>query len=81
MRVSLRKWGNSLAMRIPKSIASEAGVEDGAIADLSVERGAMVARLVAPSAKLPLARLLRKVTKQNVHREISTGKRRGREIW
>ena len=77
----MRKWGNSLALRIPRSIAAEAGLANGATADVRVERGAMVARRVGRSKKLSLAQLLRKITRQNLHREVSTGRRRGREAW
>jgi antitoxin MazE len=75
----VRKWGNSLALRIPRAIAAEAGLEDGTAADVRIERGAMVARPLTP--KLSLAQLLRKVTKHNLHREVSSGARRGREVW
>ena len=81
MEMAVRKWGNSLALRIPRSIAVEAGLEDGTTADVRVEAGAMVARPVAVSKKLLLRQLLRKVTKGNLHREVSSGVRRGRETW
>jgi antitoxin MazE len=79
MKVSVRKWGNSLALRIPKAVAAEAAVKDGTIADVRVERGMVVARPLAK--RLSLDHLLRKVTKQNIHREFFTGRRRGREAW
>lgn len=77
----MRKWGNSLAVRIPKAIAAEAGLEYGSTVDMRVERGEVVARPVATPKKVSLDGLLRKVTKKNLHREVSTGPRRGRESW
>jgi antitoxin MazE len=80
MEAKIMKWGNSLALRIPRSIAAEAGVEYGSSVDVRVEEGAIVAR----SADVPaidLKKLLRKVTKANLHGEVSTGRRKGREVW
>jgi len=37
MQTKIQKWGNSLGLRIPRSFAAEAQVEEGATVDLSVE--------------------------------------------
>jgi antitoxin MazE len=74
------KWGNSLAIRIPRSVASEVRLEEGAAVDVRVEDNAMVVRKTE-DARVDLAGLLRKVTKTNVHGEVSTGRRKGREAW
>ena len=47
MRVRVQKWGNSLAIRIPKPFAVEAGVEQGAEVELAVSRGRLVAAPIA----------------------------------
>ena len=39
MRVRVQKWGNSLALRIPKSFASETALASGAEVDLTIEDG------------------------------------------
>ena len=44
MRASLTKWGNSLALRVPKEIAASVGLREGAPLDLTVENGALVLR-------------------------------------
>ncbi len=80
MEAKVMKWGNSLALRIPRSVAAEAGVEYGTSVDLEVEDGAMVVR-AKREATVSLDQLLRKVKKTNVHREVGTGRRRGREAW
>lgn len=83
MRVQVRKWGNSLALRIPRSVAEDAGVRDGTILDVGVTRGKLVAVPVAPEAA-SLESLLRRVTRRNLHGEMETGARRGRrgrEVW
>ncbi len=80
MRVQVRKWGNSLALRIPKPFADEAEVRDGTVVDLSLAEGKLVAVRVV-TGKFTLKQLLRNVTKDNVHREISFGDTVGREAW
>jgi antitoxin MazE len=80
MRVRVQKWGNSLALRIPKPFAADAGVEEGTVVDVSVSEG----RLVAAPVRVRRARLrdlLDKVTKANLHNEVDTGPPIGREAW
>ena len=79
MRVQVQKWGNSLALRIPKPFAEETTVRDGSVVNLAVARGRLVATPVTRNV-ITLRRLLRRVTRDNVHGEISGG-RRGREAW
>lgn len=80
MRVKVRKWGNSLALRIPKPFAQETEVREGAVVDLSVEDGRLVVAPMAQS-KYTLRQLLRRITKNNVHREVDWGGAVGRESW
>ena len=77
---NLGKWGNSLALRIPKPFAEEAEVQEGAVVDLSVEDGRLVAAPLVQS-KYTLRQLLRGITKDNVHREVDWGGPVGRESW
>ena len=80
MVTKVQKWGNSLGIRIPKSFAEEARVEAGSTVDISVVDGQLVIKPVQ-SSKYELKRLLSKVTKDNVHREISSGGPQGKEAW
>jgi antitoxin MazE len=77
---TIKKWGNSLGLRIPKSFAAEADIEEGSEVDISVREGELV---VTPRRKphYELSDLLAKVSKKNVHGEIDTGKPVGREVW
>jgi len=79
MRVQVQKWGNSLALRIPKPFAEETQVQQGSIVDLSVDEGRLI---VVPHGKKPftLKGLLAGVTRQNVHGETDTGAPAGREL-
>jgi antitoxin MazE len=80
MKTRIQKWGNSLAVRIPRGFASEARVADGSPVKLTIDGG----RLVITPVKKPrhtLETLVRSITKQNIHAEITSGEARGREIW
>ena len=56
MRVAVQKWGNSLALRIPRALAAAAGVEQGTEVEVSVRDGRLVAE---PVVRVPtLAELL-----------------------
>lgn len=80
MKTRVQKWGNSLALRIPKSFAAEAGLREDASVDLSLVKGKVVVQPVRPEP-LTLDELLRGVTDENLHKEWDTGPAVGREVW
>ncbi len=80
MQTKIQKWGNSLGLRIPKSLAEQAGVEAGSDVDLSIEDGELIVR-PRRRPRYELKDLLRAVTANNVHEEIETGEPVGREAW
>ncbi len=78
MRVQVQKWGNSLALRIPKPFAEDAGVREGTMVQLSVSDGRLVAAPLR-AHKPHLKDLLAGVTKANLHEEVKAGLPVGRE--
>ncbi|HEY6200679.1 MAG TPA: AbrB/MazE/SpoVT family DNA-binding domain-containing protein [Candidatus Binatia bacterium] len=80
MRVRVQKWGNSLAVRIPKPLAEDAEVKQGTILNLAVSDGRVIATPVE-SRKWSLKQLLARVNKNNLHAEADFGRPVGREIW
>jgi len=80
MKTRVQKWGNSLALRIPKSFATEAGLRANAAVDLSLVDGTLVVQPLA-SQPLTLEELLRGITDDNAPREWDTGKAVGKELW
>ena len=80
MLTKVQKWGNSLALRIPKLFAQEATVEEGSAVDLTVSDGQLVIRPVRHQ-KYELRELLAAVSEENLHSEVSTGEPQGREAW
>ena len=80
MKTRIQKWGNSLALRIPKSFALEAQLLQDSEVDLSLVDGRLV---VEPSPKVTwtLEQLLAQVTEENKHGEVDTGLAAGAEVW
>ena len=79
MRTRVQKWGNSLAVRIPKPFADGAGLKPSSEVDVSLEKGEVRLRPVRP--QWVLRRLLAGVTKKNLHSEVGSGPAAGREAW
>ena len=80
MQARVQKWGNSLAIRIPKSFAVQSHIDQNSLVEISVENGRIVLLPVAPP-KVTLAHLLEGVTNENLHQEIETGESVGQEVW
>lgn len=80
MHTRVRKWGNSLAVRIPKSFATEIGIDQDSEVELSLLDGTLVLVPVAPRS-LTLNDLLAAITDENLHTEIPTGTVVGNESW
>lgn len=80
MRIRVQKWGNSLALRIPKSFATETALDSGAEVDLTLEDGRLVITPLS-EPRYSLSDLLTGVTPQNLHSEVDTGSSQGAEVW
>ena len=80
MHTKVQKWGNSLALRIPRSFAAEAQVEEGSTVDISVENGTLQVRPVR-ARRYALQDLLKQVSSRNLHAEIQSGGKVGKETW
>jgi antitoxin MazE len=79
MKTRVQKWGNSLALRIPKSIAADVGLHADAAVELSFVDGRLVVEPIRPEP-LTLAQLLSQVTDDNLPGEWDTGPAVGKEI-
>lgn len=80
MITRVHKWGNSLALRIPKAFAQEAQLENDSEVEVLLEDGQLLIRLLVPN-KSELNQLLSGVTADNLHGETETGGAVGNEIW
>lgn len=80
MQTKVQKWGNSLALRIPKVLALDAHIKEGSLIDIAVSNGEIVAKPTR-KAVFDLKELVRQITPKNVHGEVKTGEPVGRESW
>jgi antitoxin MazE len=79
MTTQLAKWGNSLGLRIPKTLAVEAELTEGDVVEVSVEHGAIIIRPARP--RYSLEDLVAAITDKNRHEEMDWGRPVGRETW
>ena len=80
MKTHIQKWGNSLALRIPKSFANEVGLQRETPVEVLLADGKLV---IAPvtQPKPTLKQLLATITKENLHDEVDTDSAVGNETW
>ncbi len=79
LQTQIQKWGNSLAIRIPKPFAIEIGLEQNSTVSVSVIDGKLVLEPVKPA--YALLELLAQITPENLHQEVETGTAVGNEAW
>ncbi len=81
MRTStqIARWGNSLGLRLPKAIASEARIGEGDTVEMSVKDGTIIVR--PAQSTYSLHELVSKITPHNRHGETDWGKPTGHEQW
>ena len=80
MKTAIQRWGNSLALRIPRAYAAETRITEGSEVELSLKSGALVVRPVVRK-RHSLTDLLNRITAANRHDSVETGKPVGQEKW
>ena len=80
MKTMIQRWGNSLALRIPKAFAEEISVREGDEVEMNITRGRLVVA-PRPPRDYRLADLVAKIRPGNLHREVTTAAPRGKEAW
>jgi antitoxin MazE len=83
MKVEFLKWGNSLALRVPKVFAEEIGAVVGKRAEMTAENGSLVVKVAKPKKgrRYNLEHLINGITEENRHSEVDWGAAVGNEIW
>jgi antitoxin MazE len=80
MKARIQKWGNSLALRIPRSIAIDAGFAEQTMVDITLEQGVVMITRTAQT-EYTLDELLQNVSSTNIHAESDLGAPEGNEEW
>jgi antitoxin MazE len=84
MKVQFLKWGNSLALRVPKVFAQEIGASVGKPATMEVRDGKLVVELAKPrrrQRRYTLEQLVAGIRPENRHSELEWGPPVGNEAW
>ena len=82
MSQKVQKWGNSLAVRIPKALAEQVHIEEGTEFSFAVEDNKLVIARAMRRPRYTLEELLAQVTDDNIHPETDWGTPIGRErFW
>ncbi len=79
MRAQIQKWGNSLALRIPKAFAEEISINHGTNVELSLKKGSLIIHPLETQA-YSLGDLLSGMNKDNIHVEVDFGSSVGKEL-
>lgn len=79
MQTKVQKWGNSLALRIPKSFALDMNIKQNELVDLSIGDGKLIITPITEK-EYSLKELLAGVSEDNLHGEFDTGTPVGKEL-
>jgi antitoxin MazE len=78
METVVKKWGNSLGIRIPNVMVRELSLKDGSLVDIE-DKGNEI--IIKPKEKASLFELLNAINAENIHEEIETDSPLGNEAW
>jgi antitoxin MazE len=78
---AIKRWGNSLAVRIPAHLAQQLNLTENTLVDCTVVDSSLVIRPVTERGSYSLEQILDRITGENIHGETNTGPAVGREIW
>ena len=80
MHAQVKKWGNSLALRIPKPLAEQLSIKNDTEVEIQIVDDQLMIKPL-PEPALTLEALLAQITDENLHEEIETGTAVGGEVW
>lgn len=79
MRTQVSKWGNSLAVRLPRSIVSSLKLIEGTEIEFHSSKTGIVIKRAKP--RFDLNDMVKGITKENCHGEDDWGQPVGAESW
>jgi len=80
MTTTIKKWGNSLAVRFPKHIVKKLALREGTEVEMHGQKRKVI---ISPTTKvrLTLKEKIALITPENSHKEIDWGPPQGKEVW
>lgn len=80
MKARIQKWGNSLAVRIPKAVCQQVNLVENSIVELTIEEEKLV--VTRATTRLTLEEMVAMITPKNKHELVfENDKPRGNEFW
>ena len=79
MKATVRKWGNSAAVRIPASVMQASNLDLDEVVDVREEAGRIIIEPIRKTYELDA--LLKGITSKNKHAAVDFGPPSGKEIW
>ena len=80
MKATVKKWGNSAAVRIPAAVMQAMRLDLDEVVDVREEAGRIVIEPVRQKA-YDLDKLLTGITSKNLHKAVAFGSPQGKEVW
>lgn len=80
MSQTIKPWGNSVGIRLPKAVTEKAGVRVGQRLDIHLKNGSIILTPVKTDEQT-LDSLLADITRDNLHTAVETGGPKGNEEW
>jgi len=81
MRARVQRWGNSLALRIPRAFGRELNLRPESSVEMTLDSGRLILVPIEDSRVPTLSELLDQVSDENKHTEVETGHPVGNETW
>ena len=81
MTTQIKRWGNSLAVRLPREIMEDSELEEGSFVEVLSKTDEIIIRPAKETKKYTLNQLLKRVTSKNTHQEVDWGQSVGKEVW
>jgi len=78
METIIKKWGNSLGVRIPNLMAKELSLKEGSVVEIKNEENKII---IKTKQKNSLADMLKNINESNLHNEFNTSTPMGKEVW
>ena len=82
LHINIVKWGNSLGLRIPKSLANRLNVQVGDTLEIApTDEGLLLKKPPQSQKSYVLSEILDSFVPSSTHSEVDFGPKQGREVW
>lgn len=79
MKTKIQKWGNSLGVRLPKSITEQKSLQEGTGVSVLIKNNQIVIEPIEDIVSLEM--MVSKITTDNLHGESDWFNKYGKEVW